>query len=412
MVHSLHSAAKASIIRPLALYLVGTGSWFTAYGLQSVLFAWLVTMELREPPQNIGVAQMCLLIPATLFMLFGGGIADRYGAKKMSVLAQSCALLPVAWLLWVLLTDRLSFGNILFFAVGIGTVQAFVTPARDALLNQVAGSRLQRTVMLTSMVQFGTQTVGFIAAIFADRFGAEILVATQLVTLLVGVLALRALPFEDDHTALSTAVATNLFRSLGEGARSVLGSPAMRSIVILNIAMGMFFMGSYIVGAPVLIREYYSTTSRAIALVNIANSTGLVLMIMALLRFGTVRKPGLALLASQFAGACVLSLCVFSVSYSVFLAIIFVWGLCGGLAMSLSRAIMQEQAPPGQRGRIMSFYSFAMMGAGALGAPLSGYLCEWLGPRQAFLISGMLMLMVTTAVFVTGNLARLRTAQA
>ena len=405
---SLPRNEGARPIRPLALYLVGTGSWFTAFGLQSVLFAWLVTMELREPPQNIGVAQMCLLIPATLFMLVGGSVADRFGPRRMSVLAQAAALLPVAWLLWVLLSDRLSFTNILLFAVGIGTVQAFVTPARDALLNQVAGTELQRTVMLTSMVQFATQTIGFAVAIFADRFGAQILVGAQLVTLLIGVVALWAIRVEDEAPVSGAGVEHNLLRSLREGASSVLRSPTMRSIVILNVAMGMFFMGAYIVGAPVLIREFYSTTSRAIALVNIANSTGLVIMIMALLRFGTVHKPGLGLLASQFCGALVLACCIFPVSYAVFLGIIFLWGLCGGVAMSLSRAIMQEQAPPGQRGRIMSFYSFAMMGAGALGAPLSGYLCELLGPRQAFLISAMLMLLVVVGVFLTGNLGRLR----
>lgn len=369
-------------------------------------------MELREPAQNVGVAQMCLLIPATLFMLVGGSMADRYGAKRMSVLAQSAALVPVAWLLWVLLTDRLSFPNILVFAIGIGTAQAFVTPARDALLNHVAGTQLQRTVMLTSVVQFGTQTIGFVAAIFADQFGPEILVAGQLCTLLVGVIALRAIPLDEDSTATRSVEITNLLHSLLEGARSVISSAPLRSIVVLNVAMGMFFMGSYIVAVPVLIREFYSTTSQSLALVNIANSTGLVLMILLLLRYGTVNRPGAALLAAQFVGAVVLSCCVFDVSYATFVGIIFVWGLCGGLAMTLSRAVMQEQALPGQRGRVMSFYSFALMGAGALGAPLSGYLCDLVGARQTFFIAGALMLLVVIVVFSTGSLARLRVQQA
>ena len=43
-------------MKPFHLYLLGTGSWFLALGIQSVMFAWLVTMVLHESPQMVGIA--------------------------------------------------------------------------------------------------------------------------------------------------------------------------------------------------------------------------------------------------------------------------------------------------------------------------------------------------------------------
>ena len=45
--------------------------------MQSVVFAWLVTLLLREPAERVGLAQMSILLPGMLFILLAGAIADR-----------------------------------------------------------------------------------------------------------------------------------------------------------------------------------------------------------------------------------------------------------------------------------------------------------------------------------------------
>ena len=68
-------------MRPLHYYLVGTGTWFMAFGVQGVMFSWLVAMVLRESPERVGIAQMALLLPGTLLLLLGGSYADRFGGR-------------------------------------------------------------------------------------------------------------------------------------------------------------------------------------------------------------------------------------------------------------------------------------------------------------------------------------------
>lgn len=399
------SRASRSDMRPLHYYLLGTGSWFLSFGIQGVMFAWLVTMVLHESPERVGVAQMALLLPGTLLILIGGGFADRYGTRRIAMLAQAVATIGPLLLLGMLLADRLSFSVMLGYAVLMGCALAFVTPARDGLLNQVAAGRVQRTVMLTSIIQFGLQVVGFAVASLADLSGPEPILLIQALVLGVGVIAFARMQ-NQRHLAQSSA--PRLLHSLLEGGRTVFSSPALRMIVVQNVGMAMFFMGSYIVTMPLLIREVFAGSARDLAIVNACNSLGLVTTVILLLRLGDVHRQGRALLLSQLLGACMLGTAAFAPTLLLFALALFLWGVCGGVAMTMSRTIMQEQAPAALRGRVMSFYSFSFMGAGPVGALLNGFLVDQVGPQPALSICAAAMFVVMLLVASTSGMWRLQ----
>jgi len=158
---------------------------------------------------------------------------------------------------------------------------------------------------------------------------------------------------------------------------------------------------------PLLVREVFQGSAGDLAFMNACNSIGLVLTIVLLLRLGDVRHQGRALLLSQAIGALVLAGAAFAGSLSVFVIAIFLWGVCGGLAMTMSRTIMQEQAPESQRSRVMSFYSFSFMGAGPLGAVFNGFLVDQIGPQHALLTSSCLMLLVMLLVGIGSSMWKL-----
>ena len=391
-------------MRPLHYYLAGTGSWFLAFGIQGVMFAWLVTMVLNETPENVGLAQMSLLLPGTLLILVGGSYADRFGARRVALTAQSLAVLAPLLLLVLVASGRLSFATMIGYALLMGLAQAFVTPARDGLLSQVAGGRVQRTVMLTSIIQFGLQMVGFGVASVADLTGPEPILVVQALVLAVGVFGFSRI---QNQRHGSEKAPQRLLQSLLEGGGTVFSSPSLRMIVVQNMCMGMFFMGSYIVTMPLLVREVFSGGASDLALLNAGNSLGLVLTIVLLLRLGDVHRQGRALVLSQLLGGLVLCAAAFAPGFSLFVLAIFLWGICGGVAMTMSRTIMQEQAPDALRGRVMSFYSFSFMGAGPVGALLNGFLAERVGPQMALLICALSMCVIMVAVMWTSSLWRL-----
>jgi MFS family permease len=394
-------------LQPLHYYLAGTGSWFFALGIQSVVFAWLVTMVLRVSPKMVGLAQMSLLVPATLFMLVGGSLADRYGGRRVAMIAQSAAALTAFYLATMVYLGTLEYGNVIIFAVIMGCAQAFVTPARDSLLNQVADGKIQRRVLQASMTQFGVQMLGFVAASFADRTGATFILLVQVLSMTVGVYAFYRLDISSPSPLETTrSILKEVMYSIVEGYRTVRASPTMRAVVIQNCAMGTFFMGSYIVTLPLLVREVYAGSSPELSWMNGANSLGLVITVLVLLRFGDLHRQGRALLIAHCLGSLALACAGLGLGFTWVVACVFIWGSCGGMAITMARTIMQEQAPAGQRGRMMAFHSFSFMGSGPIGAVFNGFLVEQVGPEHALMISSGLMLTVMVVLGLTTSLWR------
>ena len=393
------------MIKPLNIYFIATGSWYLSYGMQSVVFAWLVTIILNETPDKVGLAQMAYLLPGTIFILIGGSIADQFGGRKIALIAQCAAASMAAGLAVSMALTSFTYDKFLVFAVCMGCSQAILTPARDGLLPLVADGQIQRRVVQASMIQFGIQMIGFVLASMADTVGAVMMLAVQSIVLSVGAVAYFYLEVPLVKSARTQARMLNQLRaSIIEGFRSVIASPGMRMVVLQNCAMGIFFMGSYIVTVPLLIREVYNGSSTELSLINAANSLGLFLTIVVLLRVGDIKRQGRALLIAQGFGALVLSLAAIQVSFITLMGILFVWGMCGGMAMTMARTIMQEQSDEHQRGRMMGFYAFSFMGSGPIGALLSGYLVAWFGPSTSLAIASLCMFVVVALVGTQSNL--------
>tara|TARA_B100000686_G_scaffold354251_1_gene463501 strand:- start:6200 stop:7120 length:921 start_codon:yes stop_codon:yes gene_type:complete len=281
------------------------------------------------------------------------------------------------------------------YAVSIGVIQAFVTPARDGLLNMVANGNIQRTVFKVTLMQFTIQLFGFGIAGMADTLGAVIILLTQAFVIGIGAFGISRIQIVSKRTSQTSK------KNIGElgvfvieGFRTVWKSSPMRAVVIQNVAMGVCFMGTYIVTIPVLIREVFDGTSVDLSVVNMVNAFGLVLVIFGIMRLGGFQRQGRALLISHGLGAIVLGVGGFDLPFWAFAVVIGSWGACGGIAVSMSRTIMQENAPEDQRGRVMGFFSFSFMGAGPIGAILWGLVVDSYGPQFAIVCASVAMFSV------------------
>lgn len=365
--------------------------------MQSVLFAWLVTIVLRESAERVGFAQMSVLLPGLFLILIAGVLADRIGQKRQAIWSQMFAGVMPLFLILAFMFDALSYPVMIIYALLMGIAQAILTPARDGLLNLVAGENVQRMVMLSSLCQFGFQILGFTIAGFADSVGPILILSFQSVILLIGTWSYFQLG-EIGRPVVAKKDRETVSKGLWEGAATVVGNPVMRAVLIQNIAMGFFFMGSFIVAFPLVIREVFAGSSSDLAALNALNSLGLVLTVLVLLRVGYISRAGRALIMAQGIGSLVLLSAGLVSNQIVFTSLVFVWGVCGGLAMPMSRTLLQQLAPADQRGRVMSFYAFSFMGAGPFGALLNGYLSDIYGPQQAIVISGVGMITVLLLV--------------
>lgn len=395
--------------RTLNLYLLANSTWFLAFGIQMVVFSWLITIVLNESPTRVGLAQMALLLPTLLFILIGGSLADRYGGRHIAIIGQAAAAVGPIGLILAIETGRLSFGDVIVFALWMGTAQALVTPARDGLLSKLAGGKIQKLVIKVSMIQFGIQVFGFLIASYADQLGPVIVLGTQSLILALGVIAFLVLRVDESSAAhADVGILRHIVQSIAEGFATVRANPVLMSVTLQNLSMGMFLMGSYLVTLPLLIRQNYEGTSAELAYMNIANAIGLFLSSTLLLRIGGITRPGRTLLISLATAGILLGFTTVVSHFYVLMGIVFLWGMAGGLIMTMSRSIMQEQAPAAQRGRIMAFFSLSFMGAGLMGSLLNGYLVEYLDAEGALLVACFGLLISVTLVRLLSPLWGLR----
>src|SRR5207244_8323663 len=134
-------------------YLGGVGSWFAGYGMGSILFPWLVAVVLHESPQRLGLAQLALMGPSVAFLLLGGAAADRADCRALLVRYHLLALLPPLALAAAIAAGIASYPIVLVYGMALGTLSAFVMPARDSLLTRIAQRELPRAVATATAAQ-------------------------------------------------------------------------------------------------------------------------------------------------------------------------------------------------------------------------------------------------------------------
>ena len=83
-------------------------------------------------------------------------------------------------------------------------------------------------------------------------------------------------------------------------------------------------------------REVFAGSSGDLAVLNALNSLGLVVSIVALLRTGFVARAGRALVSAQALGSVVLLSTGLVDNLPLFMFLVFLWGVCGGIAMPMS----------------------------------------------------------------------------
>ncbi|MEQ8860432.1 MAG: MFS transporter [Pseudomonadales bacterium] len=367
----------------LRWYLTSTACFLVPGGIQMVLFPWLVAVFLHESPARVGLAQTAGQLPMLLLILWGGLLGDRVDQRRLLAGLQFAMVVPPLIMAVLVLNGLILYEVLLGWAFVGGCFAAFAQPARDALLNRVAGPEIQRVVTMAVGVQFGVQILGFGIGSTAESVGPAMLMVAQALFMLGSAMATRRIP------ALAPAPPRprrHPLKEIGEGIAVAWRSEAIRPAILLTFSVGVFFAGTFMVILPLMVRDIYQGSSGGIALAFIANMAGTCTTIAWLMRRGGMERPGRALMLGGTTSALVLSLLHLELPLWAFYVVIYFWGMCGGISMTMSRSIVQEASPATHRARLMSVYSLGMMGGMPIGSILLGWCVEHFGARNAILV--------------------------
>ncbi|KCZ58855.1 MFS transporter [Hyphomonas chukchiensis] len=410
----------------LPAYLMVQCSWFMAFGLQMVLFPYLITGRdhLHLDGLALGLANMALSGPSVIFLLIGGVVAERADGRRLLIILHLLAAIPALFLAVAVARGQLTYVGMILYGLTIGTVGAFMMPARDSIVNEVverrmrvgSGVTLQLGVTLATMAQFLAQIAGLILAGYADKmtrmpqwlggFGvgpiaAEKLLLAQGIVLAVGTLfalnLAKGRQVRTGRTGISAA-----FGDIAEGFRAVRADGKLWAMTALMFGVGIFVIGAFLVVLPIINRDVYHLGSDGIRDMFVTFWLGAFVSSVVLSIFRRIKRQGRLLLIAQFLGSSSILAMMWDIPHWGFLTIVFVWGLAAGISIAMSRSIVQDAAPKEKLARVLSIYQLGFMAGAPFGAALMGALVDIFGPQKIAIVpAGGMTLIILWMVFFT-----------
>jgi MFS family permease len=390
---------------PFRWFGAGIGSWFGGFGIQSVVFAHLLTNELGISAEQLGIAQSINMLPTLALLLIGGAFVDRRDPRRVLVVAHLLSCVPVLLLAWSFAAGELHYWGVIACGIALGIVGSFAMPARDSQLSHVAGSTMLRAVTMMTILQFAAQAVGSLAGgEGAHLIGVFEIMAFQAALLAAGALFTLRIP---PSPPMPREVHRSTWHDVADGVRIVARTPELRAPIFLVLAVSACFIGPFMVVFPLMVRDFYQGGARELGWVMAMVPVGTIFGSLAMVALG-VRMRGRAALIALASGAVVLFVIGQGLPFAGMLALTAIWGICGAVFINCSRAMFQEAAPAAHRARALSVYQLCFSGAGPFGMLVAGVASGAIGPLatvQSFAVS---MLVVVTAIWTLTTTARMR----
>ena len=379
----------------LFYYLGGLASWWVGLGLQLVMIPYVVSQELHETSHNLGVTQMCTLLPAFLFILHAGITADRFDCRSILLILHILAFIPSLGLALMIDIHQVNLYMVIVYALAMGTLSAYNSPTRDALLRRVSKEDMQKAVSRATAVQFTAQTVGFIFAATASYIGdVEPLFFMQAIVMFSGSFFMYKIkPIKNRARKAKDASQWELLK---EGFKTVSNHAPMRLVALLNILVGLIFMGSIMVAVPLIVRDTYRGESIELSVSIMSFYIGVIVASLLLNKLRKIRNIGIAIVSMMATGAFAMLLMTLHLPFFLFLFLIFIWGIAVGFVFTLGRTVVQEAAPATHQARALSIYQIGITGGAPLGSLAIGFLAHNQGALEvlylpAFSLLGILL---------------------
>ena len=355
-------------------------------GALRFVFVWLA-LDLSDSAAAPGLLGLALGLPGLVLMVPAGVWSDRLDRRRLIVRAQLAATAVLAAAAAVTWAGVMSVPLAAVFAVASGAALALSAPALQALVpSLVPPHRLMTGVALQGMglnaaLLFGAVAAGGAIAVAGVGGAFAVLGVLQA----VAAVAMGRVRLPDREQAPRRGMRGDI----GEGLRFAFGHEPLRSLLAIGLLAG-FTWGIVSILLPEVAKDDLGVGAFQTSLLFSALGVTLFGTSMVLASRDHIRRPGLlvAYAVSTLLGGGVLVMGL-SRSYALTLAVMFAWGVGGGITLTVQRGLLQRHTPDELMGRIMGLSSLALIGSFPLAAAAASVLSSALGPADALVAVGI-----------------------
>lgn len=362
------------------------GTW-----MQRIALPWVV-YRMTDSEVLLGVVSFAGSIPSFILAPFAGVLIDRWSRYRVMLVTQVISMIQAGVLAWLSLSGGLDIWNIIALSLVLGVINTFDMPARHSfVVNMVNGKEdIGNAIALNSMMFNGARLIGpSVAGIVLAAVGEG---ACFLINAVSYVFVIASLMMMNVTETREKKERTPMFRELKEGLDYTFGFAPIKHIIFL-LGLVSFMGASYTVLMPVYAKEVLGGDSHTYGfLMGMAGAGALLGAIYLASRDTVLRLGRLIPAAAALLSAGLIALALTS-SFFISLLLIFFTGLGMMAHTAASNTILQTIADEDKRGRVMSFYTMALMGTAPFGSLLAGWMAKVLGTPWTILIGGAVCLL-------------------
>ncbi|HOW09398.1 MAG TPA: MFS transporter [Bacteroidales bacterium] len=358
------------------------GTW-----MQRITMPWLV-YHMTGSAFQLGLVSFAGQIPTFILSPLAGAVTDKFPKYRILLVTQIISLIQAMILAILALTGTIHIWHIVVLSIILGCVNAFDVPSRHSLVIEMVEKKedLGNAIALNSMMFNGARLIGpSIAGIMLATAGEGVCFLINAISYIFVIVSLTMMTINKQGKTVSNG---NLFEEMKEGLNYTFGFKPIRHIIIL-LAVVNLLGASYQVLMPVFAKDILGGGSGIYGFLMGAAGLGALAGATYLASKETVIKLGRIIPAASAMFGLGLVAMSFSRHLSAALVFIAIAGLGLMLHTASSNTILQTITDDDKRGRVMSFYTLAIMGTAPFGSLLAGSLAKLLGTPVTVFIGGL-----------------------
>jgi MFS family permease len=360
------------------------GSW-----MQMMALGWVV-YDLTGSESSLGFMNALGGLPVTFLALFAGAAAERFDRRKLLIWVQVLLMVQALGFGLLNFTGHITMGWIYGLILGGGIVQAFMSPAWQAMTpDLVPRSSLMNAVALNSAQFNAARLVGPMVGgiVFATLGVTEVFFvnAASFVFVIIALAIIR--PAQQRHPRNGESG----WQLLTGGVRYAMKRRRVR-MLLASIAMMTVFGMPFAALLPAIAGKTLGLDETGYSMLMSANGLGALAgaLVIASLSERVSRERvirwGLLAMALGIFGLAVARTQVAAIAVLVPMGFVFL------ASVSSINTSLQMTCPPEVRGRVMSLFVLAFMGMMPVGAAIFGPIAERTNPSVAIAVGGGVLL--------------------
>ncbi|HEU4660704.1 MAG TPA: MFS transporter [Pseudolabrys sp.] len=374
--------------RPFVLLCIARLFSTLGYQALTVAIGWSI-YDITHNAFDLGLVGLIQFLPAVVFTLAIGHIADRYDRRLIVRIAQAVSAIAAITVFVALVTQMFSLA-LLFGAVFlVGCARAFEVPTAHALMPVLVSPQLLpravagwNTANQTAVI-CGPALGGFIYAVSPPLVCIVCLVFfVTAITLVTLVKVDRPAPRREPPTLKSVLAGIGFVRS-----RS-------RLLGVISLDLFVTLLGGVTALLPIYASDILNAGPTGLGLLRSAPAIGALSTSIVLARFPVESRIGIKMFSVVALYG--LATMVFSVSTSLTLSMIAlaVLGASDSISVVIRFSLVQIETPDAMRGRVTAINSLFVGTSNTLGEFESGMLAGFIGAMPAAFIGGLGSLLV------------------